>query len=152
MEWNKKPDILLKKSRQVASDVLEQHADEIDLSHFKRARVDALFLDFKRWLYENVVDDSRTPMCRDAQNDDVTLWVHPSKEESGDDEGDNDEGENVEDGAELDLLENKSDEEEEGDDDDVSAEVGAVENLHGKNIGAEERLENHLEEVGIVSR
>lgn len=152
MEWNKKPDILLKKSRQVASDVLEQHADEIDLSNFKRARVDALFLDFKRWLYENVEDDSRTPMCRDAQNDDITLWVHPSKEESGDDEGDNDEGENVEDGAELDLLENKSDEEEEGDDDDVSAEVGAVEDLHGKNIGAKERLENHLEEVGIVSR
>lgn len=54
----------------------EETADKFDWGKFKRARVDALFYDFKRWLEENVPDDSRVPKCEDALNDDYSLWVH----------------------------------------------------------------------------
>jgi hypothetical protein len=53
-----------------------ERADNIDWGQRKRARVDALFLDFKKWLYVKVEDRLRTPMCKDAQNDDYSLWVH----------------------------------------------------------------------------
>jgi hypothetical protein len=158
LEWNKKPNVL-RKEKQVTNEVLEQHADEIDLSRFKRARVDALFLDFKRWLYENVEDESRTPKCRNAQNDDLTLWVHPSNKEGSDGEGDDD-GENVEDGAGTDFLEKKAGAEEsekegnedEGDDDGGNVEDGADTDAHEEEAGAEDSLENVIEEVGIVGR
>jgi len=50
--------------------------DNIDWGQRKRARVDALFLDFKKWLYVKLEDKSRTPKCKDAQNDDYSLGVH----------------------------------------------------------------------------
>jgi hypothetical protein len=101
-EWNKSPENLAipaKVAAKAAGKVLK-HPDKIDLSQFKRARVDALFLDFKRWLNENVQDESRTPKCPNAQNDDYSLWVHPSDQVDNDigddDEEGNDDGENVE--------------------------------------------------------
>jgi hypothetical protein len=114
-EWNKKPEVLENKSSKFASKVIEKNADKIDLSQFKRARVDALFLDFKRWLYENVEDESRTPKCQNAKNDDNTLWVDPSEKEGNDvgeesEEGDYD-GENDEEGeggADDDLREKEA--------------------------------------------
>jgi hypothetical protein len=39
-----------------------ERADNIDWEQSKRAHVDALFLDFKKWLYVKVEDKSRTPM------------------------------------------------------------------------------------------
>jgi hypothetical protein len=113
-EWNKRPEVLTKSAKvaaKAANEVLK-HANKVDLTQFKRARVDALFLDFKRWLNENVQDSHRTPKCPNAQNDDYSLWVHPSDLE-GNDDGDDDEevdnnGENVEDrehGANIALLE-----------------------------------------------
>lgn len=75
LEWNKKPE-LLSDTDKAAREVLEENVDEVDLGKFKRARVDALFLDFKEWLNDNVQDEARTPKCVDALNDDYSLWVH----------------------------------------------------------------------------
>ena len=128
-EWNKKPEVF--EEKKVTHNLIDRHVDEIVLSQFKRARVDALFLDFKRWLNENIEDDSRTPMCQDAQNDDYTLWVLPSKKEGNADSEDVDnkgdvDGEYVEDSANNDSIE--------------------------KNAGAEERLENMIDEDGNVGK
>ena len=43
---------------------------------FHRARIYKLFLVFKKWLNENVDDESRTPMCANVNNDDYSLWVY----------------------------------------------------------------------------
>ncbi|KAL7446751.1 hypothetical protein ACHAXM_011609 [Skeletonema potamos] len=83
MEWNKKPQELVNVHSTLVGNVLEDKGGSIDLSAFKRARVDALFLDYKDWLRENVEDVSRVPMCDNALNDDVRLWVHREDSESG---------------------------------------------------------------------
>lgn len=78
-----------------AYDILDADNTDFDLMKFKRARVDALFLDFKEWMDGTVEDDSRTHMCIDSLNDDVRLWVHNVKDEDGDveeDEADDDGG------------------------------------------------------------
>ncbi len=169
-EWNKKPEDLpetAKVAAKAAGKVLH-HADKIDLSQFKRARVDALFLDFKRWLNENVQDESRTPKCPNAQNDDYSLWVHPSDQEDNDngddDEEGNDDGQNVEEGEHganvadakerIDNVEHSSEEEgnadwkdyEDGDDDRVYYNWGdgGVPNIALREVEdeAKERIEN----------
>ena len=139
-EWSYKPEVL--EDEKVTGKLLEQHAHEIDLSQFKRARIDELFLVFKRWLNENVEDNSRTPICEDAQNDDYFLWVRPSikegNRENGDDgeEGD-DNGDNVDDSANDDLREKTAatdkvgkaaarDDIKEGDSDNATVEEGGV--------------------------
>jgi hypothetical protein len=78
-EWNKKPDLL----HQKPLDALDgEDKEQIDWKSFKRARVDALFIEYRKWLGSSVEDKSRVPMCDDAQNDDVRLWVHPAMIES----------------------------------------------------------------------
>mmetsp|Transcript_1602 Transcript_1602/g.3066 ORF Transcript_1602/g.3066 Transcript_1602/m.3066 type:complete len:327 (+) Transcript_1602:91-1071(+) len=84
MEWDRKPRAMDKYGSS-ASELLKKNKD-IDWGSFKRARVDALFLDFKEWLDGTVEDESRVPMCEDALNDDVRLWVHTDKQEADDDE------------------------------------------------------------------
>ena len=87
LEWNKRPIDDAAAASASASDgggrgggapvaFDGETADKFDWGKFKRARVDALFYDFKRWLEENVPDDSRVPKCEDALNDDYSLWVH----------------------------------------------------------------------------
>ena len=76
-EWNKKPDELWEKPLGALDG---ESKEKIDWGSFKRARVDALFLDFRKWLEENVEDKSRVPMCKDAQNDDFRLWVPPKSD------------------------------------------------------------------------
>jgi hypothetical protein len=96
LEWNKRPINAASTSdgggggRGGAPVVFnEETAGKFDWGKFKRARVDALFYDFKRWLDENVPDDSRVPKCEDAQNDDYSLWVHRDKGgEDNNEEGD----------------------------------------------------------------
>ena len=102
LEWNKKPKEM-KERRQPASDVVKNTADEVNWQSFKRARVDALFLDFKEWLVENVDDEARVPKCDDSANDDVHLWVH--KEAEGNNAEGKDEGE--EDNEEEDGVDDK---------------------------------------------
>jgi hypothetical protein len=75
LEWNKQPKEM-KQHSEPASDVVKNTAEEVNWQSFKRARVDALFLDFKEWLVENVEDEARVQKCDDAANDDVQLWVH----------------------------------------------------------------------------
>ena len=97
LEWNKKPKAM-EKYHYSASELQED--ENIDWGSFKRARVDALFLDFKEWLDGTVEDESRTPMCDDALNDDVRLWVHSDRLESDSEEEnaeeDTDDGEDTE--------------------------------------------------------
>ncbi|KAL3789050.1 hypothetical protein ACHAWO_004607 [Cyclotella atomus] len=78
-EWNKKPDLLHQKPLDALAG---EDKEQIDWSSFKRARVDALFIEYRKWLGSSVEDKSRVPMCDDAQNDDVRLWVHPAMIES----------------------------------------------------------------------
>lgn len=122
LEWNKQPKEM-KERRQPASDIVKKTAEDVNWQSFKRARIDALFLDFKEWLVENVEDEARVPKCDDAANDDKHLWVHKEVEASnknnniagetadgGDDEEEDDEnstisGEEEEDGEEDDEIE-----------------------------------------------
>lgn len=86
LEWNKKPKELQRVDSTLVGDVLEsEKGSNIDLLSYKRARVDALFLDYKDWLRDNVTDTSRVPMCENALNDDVRLWVHRDPEEESED-------------------------------------------------------------------
>ena len=78
LEWNKKPDALIKNPK-FASKLLKDTDQNIDWGPFKRARVDALFVDFKKWLNQNIHKEPRVLMCDDAADDDVSLWVHPDK-------------------------------------------------------------------------
>jgi len=99
-EWDKKP-YAMEKYHKTAGQLLKKPKEDIDWGSFKRARVDALFLDFKEWLDGTVEDQSRVPMCEDALNDDVRLWVHPDEQGAGGDNDDDDEaeeGENADDG------------------------------------------------------
>ena len=108
LEWNKKPKAM-EKYHYSASELQED--ENIDWGSFKRARVDALFLDFKEWLDGTVEDESRTPMCDDALNDDVRLWVHSDRLES-DSEEENAE-EDTDDGEDTEVSINAINEEEE---------------------------------------
>ena len=89
------------KQMKSVNDILDADNSDFDMMKFKRARVDALFLDFKEWMDGTVEDDSRTQMCIDSLNDDERLWVHNVKNEDG---------------------EVKEDEAEDGDDDDLDGE------------------------------
>ena len=49
---------------------------KVDWTVFKRGQVDKIFLEFKKWLSAEVPESPRTPMCPDAFNDDVKLWLN----------------------------------------------------------------------------
>jgi len=84
-EWDKKPKAMEKHGLETA-----KKKGNVDWASFKRARVDALFLDFKEWLDGTVEDESRVLMCDDALNDDMRLWVHTDKAKDDDEEADDD--------------------------------------------------------------
>lgn len=109
LQWNKAPKQLRRVDSTRVGDVLEgKEGKNIDLFEYKRARVDALFLDYKDWLNDNVQDESRVPMCKNALNDDIRLWVHRDQtDEEGESEDNDDASEQEEndDGSE-DLNEN----------------------------------------------
>ena len=75
IEWSKKPAAMETRGHS-AKRLLEDKDHDIDWRSFKRARTDALFLDFKEWLDGTVEDESRVPMCKEALNDDDKLWAH----------------------------------------------------------------------------
>ncbi len=79
IEWSKLSDELknvTKDDQRPQSEFLKEVAHKVDLQIFSRARTDKKFLDFKKWLNENVNDKSRTPMCANVDNDDHSVWVH----------------------------------------------------------------------------
>lgn len=105
LEWNKKPKAM-EKYHKSASELLENEDQDIDWGSFKRARVDALFLDFKEWLDGTVENEPRVPMCGDALNDDVRLWVHPDKSDDTieEEDADDEQQQNGEEEAEDEVL------------------------------------------------
>ena len=48
---------------------------DINKEQSKRAQVDKLFIQFKKWLENKVLDSARTPECEHFKNDDSKLWV-----------------------------------------------------------------------------
>eukprot|EP00592_Proboscia_alata_P008638 CAMPEP_0194354854 /NCGR_PEP_ID=MMETSP0174-20130528/2867_1 /TAXON_ID=216777 /ORGANISM="Proboscia alata, Strain PI-D3" /LENGTH=687 /DNA_ID=CAMNT_0039123899 /DNA_START=348 /DNA_END=2411 /DNA_ORIENTATION=- len=48
---------------------------DVELLTFKRGRVDKVFAEFRCWLENEIIDDSRTPMCSDALDDDEKLLL-----------------------------------------------------------------------------
>ena len=108
LQWNKAPKQLRRVDSTRVGDVLEgKEGKNIDLFEYKRARVDALFLDYKDWLNDNVQDESRVPMCQNSLNDDIRLWVHREQTEEDESEDNDDASQQQEndDGSE-DLNEN----------------------------------------------
>mmetsp|Transcript_3927 Transcript_3927/g.8651 ORF Transcript_3927/g.8651 Transcript_3927/m.8651 type:complete len:857 (-) Transcript_3927:64-2634(-) len=89
LEWDKKPGEM--GGKKSLGELKKKEKSNIDWESFKRARVDALFLDFKEWLDGTVEDESRLQMCEDALNDDARLWVHPDEKGAGEDDDDDDE-------------------------------------------------------------
>ncbi len=117
LEWNKQPKEM-KERRAPASDVVKNTAEDVNWQSFKRARIDALFLDFKEWLVENVADDARVPKCDDAANDDKLLWVHKDvveKTRTNDSEEKTDGGDDEQEDADDEESINEEEEEEEED-------------------------------------
>ena len=80
LEWAKKPDALIKNPKS-ASKFKDADQNNIDWGSFKRSRVDALYLDFKKWLDQSIEKEPRVSICDDATDDDVSLWVNPDKGE-----------------------------------------------------------------------
>ena len=117
LQWNKAPKQLRRVDSTRVGDVLEgKEGKNIDLFEYKRARVDALFLDYKDWLNDNVQDESRVPMCQNSLNDDIRLWVHRESQTEEDESEDNDDAsqqQENDDGSE-DLNENLAAEENSG--------------------------------------
>lgn len=112
-EWNRRPkalspgtlpkDVVFAASSATKVEVLEaattggkeRGGDEgvVDWMAYQRGRVDSLYLDFREWLEEEVVDETQTPICGDSGgdgrigggirhnqhgvrgDDDVKLWV-----------------------------------------------------------------------------
>jgi hypothetical protein len=76
MKWNEMPDSMIVKgasgqwTKKRPSDL-----SDIEWKSYKRGQVDALFVEFRNWLYNSVPDQSRVPMCEDAQDDDAKLWI-----------------------------------------------------------------------------
>lgn len=57
----------------------------LNLHSYKRGQVDQLFVAYRKWLEEQVPDDSRVGMCEKAQDDDSKLWIDKVVEEDGTD-------------------------------------------------------------------
>lgn len=49
--------------------------DHVNWTAYKRGQIDKTFVDFKRWLDENIPDKAVVPLCDDALNDDEKLWI-----------------------------------------------------------------------------
>ena len=81
-EWDKKPKGL---GHGPAGEAAKKNKN-IDWGAFKRAQVDALFVDFKEWLDGTLEEEARVPMCQDALNDDIRLWVHTADQDATDDD------------------------------------------------------------------
>ncbi|CAJ1959267.1 unnamed protein product [Cylindrotheca closterium] len=47
----------------------------LDLKAFKRGQVDEIFVRFRKWLQEQVPDNSKLKVCDDHEDDDSKLWV-----------------------------------------------------------------------------
>jgi len=56
--------------------------EKVNWLSFKRGQIDRTFVDFRKWLYENVPDHTKVPMCENALDDDQRLWVNKEQLDS----------------------------------------------------------------------
>lgn len=78
--WNQAPDQLVvskenDKPQQLAQLRKPKASDNVNFEDFKRGQVDKLFVEFRKWLYKTVPDESKIHLCKDHQDDDSKLWV-----------------------------------------------------------------------------
>jgi hypothetical protein len=102
-----------------------------NLTDYKRAQTDQTFIEFRKWLYAEIPDETRISPCDDAMDDDAKLWVSRDDEYDyvTDDEADDAQGEAEEDDVTDEETDDAQAEEEEespvdnnGDDHDGDAE------------------------------
>ena len=79
-EWNHGPDAIKPKVGPDGRRYQKRPADVegANWTAYKRGQVDAVFVQFRNWLKEAVPDESRVPICDDAEDDDARLWISRS--------------------------------------------------------------------------
>jgi hypothetical protein len=82
--WNKAPDQLKvfkeNDKEHLSPQVRKPNETDryLDFTSYKRGQVDQLFVKYRRWLQEQVPDESKISLCEDHQDDDSKLWVERS--------------------------------------------------------------------------
>jgi hypothetical protein len=81
MEWNHGPKEVQPYKGQDGKMYKSRPRDvkRADWTAFKRGRVDAAFVDFRRWLRSDLEDTARVPMCGESEDDDAKLWIDRSE-------------------------------------------------------------------------
>lgn len=54
----------------------EEMYGPIDWTKYKRGQVDKIFIEFKKWLRNEVPETARTPIAGESYDDDVKLWLN----------------------------------------------------------------------------
>jgi hypothetical protein len=78
--WNEAPDKLQVGTESNPQVRKPKTSDgDLQLHQYKRGQVDALFVEFRKWLEASVDENQRVvPMCDKAQDDDTKLWIDPT--------------------------------------------------------------------------
>ena len=78
MEWNEAPQELYdtnNKGKPIKHTPAEVHAD---WTAYKRGQVDAVFVEFHKWLLREVPNESRVSLCNNDEDDESKLWIDRS--------------------------------------------------------------------------
>ena len=83
MEWNQGPKDLQPAKGADGKMYKKRPVDvkSADWASYKRGRVDAAFIAFRKWMLSEIDDAARVPMCEGRQDDDSRLWIDRSKVE-----------------------------------------------------------------------
>jgi hypothetical protein len=76
--WNEAPDQLKVFNKKIGSSQIRKPREtdqNLRFNTYKRGQIDQLFVDFRKWLEEQVPDQRRLEMCPEHQDDDAKLWV-----------------------------------------------------------------------------
>lgn len=57
-----------------------ESVEGVNWTAYKRGRVDAAFVEFRKWLAREVPDEAIIHKCSNAEDDDARLWYDRSKE------------------------------------------------------------------------
>lgn len=89
MEWNESPEAVLpQKINGKWHKKKPESISTVDWLSYKRGRVDATFVAFRKWLKRNVPDEAVIHKCRTAEDDDAKLWYDRTADRDTEDERD----------------------------------------------------------------
>jgi hypothetical protein len=81
MEWNESPKAVQpKKIDGKWHKNKPESVTDVDWTAYKRGRVDASFVEFRKWLAREVPDESIIHKCSNAEDDDAKLWYDRSQQ------------------------------------------------------------------------